>query len=75
MNKKAADQTAQILPLFRKPPKDGYSRVKDHIGDHANHSDFCRIIQIFKANFSITISNVQIAANNDFEMVPDKITG
>ena len=29
----------------------------------------------FKANFRITISNVKITANNNFKMVPDKITG
>ena len=44
------------------------------VGD-ANHSDFCGIIPIFKANFRITISNVKIAANNNLKMVPDKITG
>ena len=41
----------------------------------ANHSDFCRIILIFKAGFRITILNVKITANNNFKMVPDKITG
>ena len=41
----------------------------------ANHSDFCGIIWIFKADYRITISNVKITANNDFKMVPDKITG
>ena len=40
----------------------------------ANHSDFCGIIQIFKADFRITILNVKITANNDFKMVPNKIT-
>ena len=39
----------------------------------ANHSDFCGIIPIFKANFRITISEVKIPANNDFTMVPDII--
>ena len=29
---------------------------------------------IFKADFCITISNIKITANNDFKMVPDKIT-
>ena len=40
----------------------------------ANHSDFYGIIPIFKANFRITISNVKITTNNNFKMVPDKIT-
>ena len=35
----------------------------------------CRIIPICKADFRITISNIKITANNDFKMVPDKITG
>ena len=39
----------------------------------ANHSNFSGIIPIFKADFCITITNVK--ANNDFKMVPDKITG
>ena len=39
----------------------------------ANHHDFCRIIPFFKADFSITISDVKIPQNNDFKMVPDKI--
>ena len=41
----------------------------------ANHSDFCGNILIFKADFRITFSNVKITANDDFKMVPDKITG
>ena len=40
----------------------------------ANHSDFCGIILIFKADFRITILNVKITANNKFKMVQDKIT-
>ena len=32
-------------------------------GRDANHSDFCEIIPIFKANFPITISNIKITAN------------
>ena len=40
-----------------------------------NHHDFCEIILIFKADFRIMISNVKITANDDFKMVPDKITG
>ena len=44
-----------------------------HILRDANHSDFCGIITIFKANFRIKISDVKIPANNDFKMVPDKI--
>ena len=32
-------------------------------------------IPIFVADFCITILNIKIAANNDFKMVPDKITG
>ena len=39
----------------------------------ANHSDLCRIIPIFKANFRSTISDIKIPANNDFKMAPDKI--
>ena len=48
-----------------------------HIYDYrdANHSDFCGIIPIFKADFHITTSEVQIPLNNDFNMVPDKIKG
>ena len=38
----------------------------------ANHSNFCGIIPIFKADFRITISNVKIMANNNFKMVSDK---
>ena len=38
----------------------------------ANHSDFCIIILIFKADFRIMISEVKIPANNDFNMVADK---
>ena len=45
----------------------------DVINRDANHSDFCGIIPIFKAKFSITISEVKIPANNYFKMVPDKI--
>ena len=41
----------------------------------ANHLDFCGIMPIFKANFRIRISDVKITANNNFKMVPDKITG
>ena len=36
--------------------------------------DFCGIIPIFKANFCISISEVKIRANNDFNMVADKIS-
>ena len=45
----------------------------DGISRDANHSDFCGIMPIFKANFRFTISNVKITENNDFKMVPDKI--
>ena len=41
----------------------------------ANHADFCEIVPIFKADFRITILNAKITANNNFKMVPDKITG
>ena len=41
----------------------------------ANHSHFCGILLFFKADFRITISDVEIPANNDFKMVPDKIKG
>ena len=41
----------------------------------ANHSDFCGIIPIVKDNFSITISDVKILENNDFNTVPDQIKG
>ena len=37
----------------------------------ANHSDFCGIIPIIKANFRITILDVKITANCDFNTVPD----
>ena len=47
--------------------------IKEGFYRDANHSDFCVIIPIFKADFSITISDVKILANNDFKMVPDKI--
>ena len=40
-----------------------------------NHSDFCGMIPIIKANFRSTIVIVKITANTDFKMVPDKITG
>ena len=39
----------------------------------ANHSDFCGIIPIFKANFGILIFDVKILQNEDFKMVPDEI--
>ena len=41
----------------------------------ANHSNFCTIIPILKADFCITILNVKIPANNNFNTVPDKIKG
>ena len=39
----------------------------------ANHSDFCRIISIFKSDFHIMISDIKILANNDFQLLLDKI--
>ena len=41
----------------------------------ANHSNFCRIIPFFKADFRITNSEVKIPQNNDLEakIVPDRI--
>ena len=47
--------------------------IKEGFYRDANHSIFCIIIQIFKADFCIMISDVIILANNDFKMVPDKI--
>ena len=41
----------------------------------ANLFDFCQIIPIFKADFLIAISNIKITANDNFKMVPNKITG
>ena len=38
----------------------------------ANHSDFCGIIPVFKADFRIMILDIKILTNNDFDMVPDK---
>ena len=40
---------------------------------HANHSDFCGFIPIFKSDFRIMISDIKILANNNFKMVRDKI--
>ena len=41
----------------------------------ANHSDFCGILRIFKADFRIKIFDVKMSANNDLKTVPDKISG
>ena len=38
-----------------------------------NHSDFCGIIPIFRADFHITISDAKILANNDYKILQDKI--
>ena len=51
------------------------SRGLKYVYRDANHSDFCGILPIFKANFRIMILNVKIMANDKLKMVPDKITG
>ena len=40
-----------------------------------NHSNFCGIIPLIKANFHISISDVKIPANKDFNTVTDKVKG
>ena len=52
-----------------------FKGYRNDLSRDANHSDFCKSIPIFKANFHITILNVKFTSYNNLKMVPDKITG
>ena len=77
MGKLASSVNPEILAshLTEFAPYAKIIRYTDGLYRDANQFNFCGIIPIFKADFCIAISNVNITANNRYKMVPDKIMG